>query len=93
MTNGGTKTQNTKVDLLDIRGLLDVIIVSKKVECRKPEPETFQIALTQAKSDTDETWFVGDHQINDVKGARDVDITTVWMTGSHDWPDSKPPPQ
>tara|TARA_B100000700_G_scaffold18858_1_gene18525 strand:- start:1181 stop:1444 length:264 start_codon:yes stop_codon:yes gene_type:complete len=87
LTNRGTKTQNTKVDLLD------VIIVSEKVECRKPAPEAFQIALTQAKSDTDETWFVGDHQINDVKGARDVDIKTVWMTGSHDLPDSKPPPQ
>jgi putative hydrolase of the HAD superfamily len=92
LTNGRTKTQNTKVDLLGIRPLLDCIIISEATGYKKPAPEIFQIALEEAGTEAHETWFVGDHPINDVKGATSVGITGIWMSGSHEWPADEPPP-
>jgi len=72
LTSGLTTTQETKVDLLDIRGLLDVILVSEATGYKKPAPEIFQIALDKAGTTAEETWFVGDHPDNDIVDARDV---------------------
>jgi putative hydrolase of the HAD superfamily len=58
LTNGRTKTQNTKVDLLGIRPLLDCIVISEATGYKKPAPEIFQIALNEAGSLAEETWFV-----------------------------------
>ena len=92
ITNGKSKSQDAKIDLLDIRALLDVIVISEAVDCWKPDPGIFQIAMDKAGTTPEETWFVGDNPIADVKGARDLAITAVWITGSHDWPESEPPP-
>ena len=92
LTNGRTKTQNTKVDLLGLRPLLDCIVISEATGYKKPAPEIFFIAMSEAGTQPEETWFVGDHPINDVKGANQVGLTGVWMTGSHPWPSDEPPP-
>lgn len=92
LTNGRTKTQNTKVDQLDIRSLLDCIVISEATGYKKPASEIFHIALAEAGTEPSETWFVGDHPTNDIIGATNVGITGIWMTGSHDWPSSEPAP-
>ena len=92
LTNGQTRTQDTKVDLLDIRGLLDCIVISESAGCKKPDPEIFNIALDKAGTTPEETWFVGDNPVNDVIGATRMGITGVWMSGFHEWPADEPPP-
>lgn len=93
LTNGRTKTQNTKIDLLDIRGLLDVIVISEATGYKKPQPEIFDIALDKAGTAPEETWFVGDNPLNDVIGAARMGMTPVWMSGAHAWPAEHPAPQ
>jgi putative hydrolase of the HAD superfamily len=93
LTNGRTRTQDTKVDLLDIRGLLDCIVISEAEGCKKPDPRIFNIALDKAGTTPEETWFVGDNPVNDVIGATRMGITGIWMSGFHEWPADEPAPQ
>lgn len=36
--------------------------------------------------------YVGDHPINDVKGAESAGMKAVWLSGFHPWPQSEAPP-
>jgi putative hydrolase of the HAD superfamily len=93
ITNGGSFVQNAKVDLLDLRRRMAVVVVSDDVGVRKPDPAIFELALDRANVAPAHAWFVGDHPINDILGAANAGLTPVWMRGSHDWPSDAPPPQ
>ena len=53
---------------------------------------TYDGALREIGAETQDTWFVGDHPINDVLGATACGLTPVWMRGAHTWPREHPEP-
>ena len=66
---------------------LDVVVLSSEVGKRKPHPEPFERALDALGVAPGRALFVGDSRYHDVKGAREVGITTVqalWFRADDD---------
>ena len=55
------------------------IIVSEEVGWRKPSPVIFQDMLQRLGVTADEALFIGDSPLEDIKGALDMDIKTVFV--------------
>ncbi|HEX4055399.1 MAG TPA: HAD family hydrolase [Tepidisphaeraceae bacterium] len=88
ITNGMTLSQNTKLDVLGIRPLLSVVVISEEVGIRKPDPRIFQMALDKLGVLAAETMFVGDNPLLDVAASRAVGLRGIWLN-----PRGDPPPQ
>lgn len=86
VTNGKETSQNTKVDVLALRPLLDVVVVSETVGVKKPDALIFKTAVEALGVAAAETIFVGDHPRNDALGAAAFGMQAVWLRGSHEWP-------
>jgi putative hydrolase of the HAD superfamily len=57
----------------------DLLICSRDLEVRKPNPEIFKIVLEKIDVKPSETVHVGDSVEADMYGARDSGITGVWI--------------
>jgi HAD superfamily hydrolase (TIGR01662 family) len=65
------------LEKFDLNKFFDVIVVSGEVNKRKPSPEIFEKALKALSVDAEKAVFVGDTPSMDVKGARNVGISSV----------------
>lgn len=79
ISNGVSVLQNTKLDTAGIRDMFDVITVSGDFGVYKPDRRIFDEACRQAGIPNEECLFVGDHPINDIKGALGADMQVVRM--------------
>ena len=95
ITNGGEYAQNRKIDRLGLRDRMQSVLISDAVGCKKPDARIFQLACDELGAEPGDCWFVGDHPINDVRGAMQFGMTGVWIrddeTG-HVWPQGESPP-
>jgi HAD superfamily hydrolase (TIGR01549 family) len=57
----------------------DAVIVSEEVGWRKPSPVIYQDMLLRLGVAADEALFIGDSPLEDIKGALDMDIKTVFV--------------
>ncbi|MCA0992293.1 HAD family hydrolase [Pseudalkalibacillus hwajinpoensis] len=78
ITNGRTEFQLSNIRALGIEAYFDTIVISEEEEVKKPESTIFQRALERMNIKAHEAIFVGDHLINDVKGAKEVGMRAVW---------------
>lgn len=85
VTNGNSNFQNTKINKLNFRKYMKVIIISEEVNVRKPNPEIFHIALSKINSNSKTTLFVGDNPLIDIKGAIDSGLIPVWINHGQAW--------
>ncbi|KRF03315.1 hypothetical protein ASG89_22990 [Paenibacillus sp. Soil766] len=85
ITNGGSFSQNRKIDALGIREYLSTIIISESVNVKKPDEKIFAIALEEINMCASDTWYIGDHPVNDILGAASAGLTPVWIRGIHPW--------
>jgi putative hydrolase of the HAD superfamily len=79
ITNGPADVQRDKVDLLQIRHLVDFVIISGEFGTSKPDPAIYTEALRKAGATADETVFVGDSAEHDIAGAQASGLRTVWI--------------
>ena len=93
ITNGSVASQTTKIDVLGLRGYMDIVIVSEAVGLWKPAPAIFQLALADLGLEPVKAWFVGDNPTADVLGASEVGMTPVWVRGHHPWPNEHDEPE
>ena len=93
VTNGAVQRQQPKIAHLQIRPYLATVVVSEAVQGQKPDPRIFARALTEVGCQASQVWFVGDHPINDIRGAAAVGLRPIWLTGVHPWPPDQPEPQ
>jgi len=66
---------------------LDVAVFSSEVGKRKPHEAIFQTALERLEVDPERTIFVGDRRYEDVRGAKELGMTTVqalWFRADDD---------
>ena len=68
-------------------------MISEAAQVKKPDPRIFAQALTEVGCVASQTWFVGDHPINDMLGAAASGLRAIWLTGFHPWPTDHPEPQ
>jgi putative hydrolase of the HAD superfamily len=78
ITNGRAVTQNGTIDALDLRGLLDVILISEVEGLRKPDRRLFARAVERLELEPADCAFVGDHPEVDVAGARAAGLQAIW---------------
>lgn len=79
ITNGHHDLQYRKLDLLGLRYVFDEIIVSGDVSVEKPDKEIFLIMAEKLGVKPSEMIYVGDHPVNDIKGAKSAGCKTIWM--------------
>ena len=93
ITNGQTRVQNATIDALGIRNMLETIVISEAAGVRKPDAAIFKLALANMSMPTQESIYVGDHPHSDMQGAKNANITGIWLrSGGHPWPEGQSPP-
>ncbi len=83
ISNGLT---DSATEVLRIEGLLDYfeeIVISKDVGYRKPNPRIFTYSLARLGVKPQESLFVGDSYVQDVLGAGQVGMKTIWLADEH----------
>lgn len=79
VTNGVSSLQNIKLDTAGIRSLFDVVVVSGDIGIYKPDRRIFDEAARRAGIPNEKVLFVGDHPINDIKGALGAGMKAIRM--------------
>jgi len=74
LTNGNADFKKLQLDRFFSFG-----ISSADVGVGKPAPDMFIEALTRAKTQAHEAIHVGDHLIDDIQGAAEVGMHTIWV--------------
>ncbi|MGC9346384.1 MAG: HAD family hydrolase [Candidatus Bathyarchaeales archaeon] len=64
---------------LGINQFFNAVLVSNEVGWRKPHPKIFNEALKRLKVSAYETVYVGDSPLEDIKGAKTIDMKTVFV--------------
>jgi putative hydrolase of the HAD superfamily len=64
---------------LGINQFFNAVLVSEDVGWRKPNTKIFQEALRRLRVKTEETVYVGDSPLEDIKGAKAVGMKTVFV--------------
>lgn len=78
ITNGYGQFQMDNINALGIEKYFDTILVSEWEGIKKPDPQIFIRALKKLKILPNESIFVGDHPVNDVKAAQNVGMQGIW---------------
>jgi len=86
VSNGSISSQSPKLDVMGVRSLFSVILISEEVGIKKPDPRIFQIALDKLNLLPSETIFVGDNPVLDVAGSRAVGLRGIWLNCRGDQP-------
>ncbi len=91
ITNGSPLLQNRKLDVSGLRPLLDVTVVSGDEGVHKPNPELFRRVAMRLGLAPQQCVYVGDHPVNDMQGAREAGMRTVFLNaGDFAPPDNIP---
>ncbi len=78
ITNGYGQFQLDNIRALGIEKEFETILISQWEGVKKPDPVIFQRALAKLDVKAEESVFVGDHPLNDVKAAKQVGMIGIW---------------
>ena len=84
ISNGGHETRLNIVQGLGIQDYFEQIISSGGFGMSKPNPEIFHYAVTQLGLTAAQCVYIGDHPINDIQGANNAGLHSIWLQGFHD---------
>lgn len=79
VTNNVRLEQVEKLQFCRLDALVDVLVTSEDVGVAKPHPAIFHAALTQLACEADQVVMVGDSWENDIVGASQVGIRSIWL--------------
>ena len=79
VTNGKTDQQTRKIKALGLDRLTSCLFISEQFGASKPDASIFLAAATYLKTDPHSVLFVGDNARNDIWGAHQVGMRTIWM--------------
>jgi putative hydrolase of the HAD superfamily len=77
VTNGTVLLQQAKINALELR--VDAVVISEAIGAKKPDAKPFLEALRLLEVSAQDTWFVGDHPVNDIEGASNVGMKAFWL--------------
>lgn len=90
VTNGESAFQSRHLEALDLRRLVDEVLVSEEEGLRKPDPQLFLRGATRLGVSPEQCLFVGDNPRADILGAAAVGMQTAWFRCGQAWPDNLP---
>ena len=83
VSNGGHATRLNILDGLGIKEYFDVIVSSEQAGISKPHPQIFLHTAESLGVQPFECMFIGDHPVNDIRGAQQVGMQAIWLQGFH----------
>ena len=89
VTNGTEWQQRRKLEVAGLNDLVDEVIISESVGCKKPDPRIFRIAL--GRRDPASAWMIGDDPNADVRGGAATGMRTGWVDRGRNWAGDDPP--
>ncbi|WP_297507243.1 TIGR02253 family HAD-type hydrolase [Thermococcus sp.] len=82
VVTSGPAYQRLKLELTGLKEYFDVVVTREDVKTIKPDPKIFLVALEALNTRPEEAVFVGDSLTQDVYGAKNVGMTSVWVNRS-----------
>lgn len=92
ISNGTQRSRERTVASLPFARHVSLLVSAEAAGWRKPNPRIFLQAAQLLMLDPGECMYVGDHPLNDVKGAESAGMKAVWLSGFHPWPQSEAAP-
>lgn len=78
ITNGIEEIQHKKMQSLNLYSKVDHVVISAQAKAHKPHKRVFKYALRQANTSAERAWLIGDHPKNDINGAANAGLTSVF---------------
>lgn len=83
---------NADVRRLGLEKYFKVIVSADEIGLSKPDPAPFLAALERAGVEPDQALHIGDHPIDDIQGAREAGLHTLWFNRlGLEWADAERP--
>uniref|UniRef100_UPI002615E6B3 HAD family hydrolase n=1 Tax=Thermococcus sp. TaxID=35749 RepID=UPI002615E6B3 len=82
VVTSGPAYQRLKLELTGLREYFDVVVTREDARTIKPDPKIFLVAIESLNTRPEEAVFVGDSLTQDVYGAKNVGMTSVWINRS-----------
>jgi putative hydrolase of the HAD superfamily len=83
VTNGRAALQSPALDTLGITGFFEAIAISKVEGVAKPDPRIFHLTLDRLGVAPADAVFVGNHPLEDVRGAQQAGLRAIWKRDDH----------
>ena len=77
---GDNKDVQDLIESFGIQKYFDFVLTSAACFYRKPHPRAFEIALAQWNAPPNEAAMIGDSLEADILGAKNLNITSIWIT-------------
>ena len=87
VSNGAESSRRELVRRLGFDRRIRTLVSSERAGARKPDALIFELAARELGVPAERCWFVGDHPVNDIQGARAAGMRAIWLAGFHRWPD------
>jgi putative hydrolase of the HAD superfamily len=85
VTNGSTGQQNSKIEALGLRDLVDGVCISEELGITKPDERIFRAAAALVDEQLEHAWMVGDSPLLDIVGAARLGVRTAWIRRGRTW--------
>lgn len=92
VTNGSSGQQQSKIDALGFRSMVDAVCVSGEFGTAKPDREIFERAAELCGAELVGSWMVGDSPTHDIVGGQNVGAHTAWVHRDRSWAAEAPVP-
>jgi len=87
ISNGAHDTRLARAKTLTAYDKVRKLVSSESAGINKPDKRIFINTINEAGFKAEECCYVGDHPINDIEGARNAGLMTIWVKGFHGWPE------
>ncbi|WP_162302501.1 HAD family hydrolase [Acetivibrio mesophilus] len=77
LTNGPSRSQRLKLEVLKIKNLFDGIYISEEIKYAKPDVKAIEFLLQTEKLLKEETLMVGDSIEYDIRTAENIGLATI----------------
>jgi len=91
VSNGKDGSRRALVRHLGFDAHVRTVLSSERAGARKPDVRIFELAAAEIGVPPERCWFVGDHPVNDIAGARSAGMRPVWLSGFHAAPPGAAP--
>ena len=85
ITNGFRELQTAKIKYHGFHELIDQVVISEQAGAHKPDQKIFEYALALVDEEAVNAWHIGDHPVNDIRGAAGAGITGIHYDPTGNW--------
>jgi putative hydrolase of the HAD superfamily len=85
ITNGVGEQQRSKITKLGLDPYLSTVIISREVDCSKPDKAIFELAARESGTDIKNCVYVGDRLQTDALAAQQAGMRGIWLDRKNQW--------